>query len=322
MAVNPDTGLLEQPAAGTVEPAKTVLPSDEISSQAEASTYEAERRQIDTEKDTVAGQLEGVLSSDSDYIKRAEFKGQEYANSRGLLNSSIAAGASTGAAIDAALPIAQQDADSSLRQGLENQAAANTAASTNAQLQTQVASDNAARVADMEKTQFSELAATGRQNIIAQTELQTTNAKIAAEKFLNDQKVDAADRETFSQSYSEMSRQNDLEVTKIAVDPALSETEKNRLITAQNDRYTSNIQLLADLYSIPITLNENLSVVDSNPETDTGLLFDQPETRTTWPDGSVKTPQEVAEYDQKVADEAATEAARQAARDDNYYGGS
>lgn len=66
---------------------------------------------IDEQKQTVAGQMQGLLNSDSPYMKQAETAGKQYANSRGLLNSSMGAQASQGAAIQAALPIAQQDAN-------------------------------------------------------------------------------------------------------------------------------------------------------------------------------------------------------------------
>lgn len=62
------------------------------------------------EKQTVAGQMNQLLDSDSSYIQQARQSGAEQAASRGLLNSSISAGASQKAAIDAAMPIAQQDA--------------------------------------------------------------------------------------------------------------------------------------------------------------------------------------------------------------------
>ena len=61
-------------------------------------------------KETVAGQMTGLLQHNSPYIKQARQSGQNYAAKRGLLNSSMAAGASHKAAISAALPIAQQDA--------------------------------------------------------------------------------------------------------------------------------------------------------------------------------------------------------------------
>lgn len=60
---------------------------------------------------SVKNQLTGLLSQDSDYMKRADTKGAQYSNQRGLLNSSIGATAAHTAAIDAALPIATADAD-------------------------------------------------------------------------------------------------------------------------------------------------------------------------------------------------------------------
>lgn len=59
---------------------------------------------------TVSGQINTLLAQDSPYLKEARARSQRQANSRGLINSSIAAGAGESAAINAALPIAQQDA--------------------------------------------------------------------------------------------------------------------------------------------------------------------------------------------------------------------
>lgn len=59
---------------------------------------------------TVAGLLDGLLSSDSRYIQLARQQGLRTGASRGLLNGSLSAGASEAAAIAAALPIASQDA--------------------------------------------------------------------------------------------------------------------------------------------------------------------------------------------------------------------
>jgi len=58
----------------------------------------------------VSNQLSKLLQQDNPYMQRAVARANEYSNSRCLLNSSIAAGAGTAAAIDSALPIAQQDA--------------------------------------------------------------------------------------------------------------------------------------------------------------------------------------------------------------------
>lgn len=57
--------------------------------------------------------LQGLLAGNSPYITQARTQATQMANSRGLLNSSIAAGNAQAAAIQAALPIASQDAQAS-----------------------------------------------------------------------------------------------------------------------------------------------------------------------------------------------------------------
>lgn len=59
---------------------------------------------------TSAGQLDQILDSNSPLMQRAAIQGQQYANARGLLNSSMASEAAQGAMIDRATPLAQQDA--------------------------------------------------------------------------------------------------------------------------------------------------------------------------------------------------------------------
>jgi hypothetical protein len=81
----------------------------------DASSY------VDNAKSTVAGQLESLLSADSPYIKRQEDKAKEMSASRGMLNSTLAAQAGRTAAIEAALPIAQQDASEYNKFALQQQ---------------------------------------------------------------------------------------------------------------------------------------------------------------------------------------------------------
>lgn len=64
-----------------------------------------------TPNELVANQLQALLQSDSPYMRNAEQRGLEHAASRGNLNSSIAAGSARRAALEAATPIAQADAD-------------------------------------------------------------------------------------------------------------------------------------------------------------------------------------------------------------------
>lgn len=60
--------------------------------------------------------LNQLLNSDSLHMQQAKQQGMNTAASRGLINSSIAAGASQQAAVNAAAPIAQADANTALQQ--------------------------------------------------------------------------------------------------------------------------------------------------------------------------------------------------------------
>lgn len=98
---------------------------DNIANSAEAARYEATGRPrgmtgrdfdsgnfIDSvdPRATVEGRMAGLLDQDNRLMKMAETEGLQTANSRGLLNSSMAVGAAQDAMARQALPIARQDA--------------------------------------------------------------------------------------------------------------------------------------------------------------------------------------------------------------------
>lgn len=92
-----------------------------------AEGYDPERVGV-TEEMTVAGQLESITGADSPLMRQARQQGLLESARRGLLNSSIAAGAAQGAVVRQALPIAQQDAATFFQAARDNMAAANRAA--------------------------------------------------------------------------------------------------------------------------------------------------------------------------------------------------
>ncbi len=59
---------------------------------------------------TVQGQLQQIIATDSPLMQQARARAMQTANARGMLNSSMAASAGESAMYDAAMPIAQQDA--------------------------------------------------------------------------------------------------------------------------------------------------------------------------------------------------------------------
>ncbi len=82
---------------------------------------------------TTEGLLNSLLSEDSVYIQRARDRAAISAKERGLQNTTMAAGAGEAAAIDAALPIAAQDAQIYQNQSLANQGYSNQSSMFNAE---------------------------------------------------------------------------------------------------------------------------------------------------------------------------------------------
>lgn len=118
------------------------------------------------EDDSVSGKLNGLLASDSPYIKQARQAGTRDAAKRGLLNSSIAAGSAETAAIAAAAPIASQEASQ-------------TAQKNQATLEGNINYDNTSRL----QTQQDDAALTRqRDQNVATSALQTQSDQSALER--------------------------------------------------------------------------------------------------------------------------------------------
>lgn len=104
------------------------------------------------EDDSVTGKLNALTATDSPLMQQARTGAASYANKRGLLNSSIAAGAGEDAAIRAALPVASQEASQAAQKNLT----AMNLGSSERVAQMNVASTDkrylAAATADLQKT--------------------------------------------------------------------------------------------------------------------------------------------------------------------------
>ena len=106
------------------------------------SQFGATTREVQDEE-LVSNQLNNLLQEDGAFIQNALQRGRELAQDRGALSSSIFAGASQRAAIDAALPIASADAQAFQRAASENMAALNQNTLAKLQASTNIAISNA-----------------------------------------------------------------------------------------------------------------------------------------------------------------------------------
>lgn len=102
--------LLEQQKATTtqVDPSKSVANTYDLNAAAGPAKDPAKLEVND--QMLASKQLDGILAKDNPLFQKARARASAAANARGLLNSSIAVGAGESAMIDAALPLAQQDA--------------------------------------------------------------------------------------------------------------------------------------------------------------------------------------------------------------------
>lgn len=98
-----------------------MTPKPEESSTLANPNTVTELGKINEKTDTVQGQLSGLMEKDSPFLQQARTRAAQTANSRGLLNSTMAASAGEAAAYDAALPVAAKDADINLSQRQLNQ---------------------------------------------------------------------------------------------------------------------------------------------------------------------------------------------------------
>jgi hypothetical protein len=96
-----------------------------------ASTAGLTTNSVNTDQ-TVAGQLKGIIDDNSPLLQQARTQALANANSRGLLNSSMAETGAQSAVLSAALPIAQQDASANFSNAEHNMDASNTNAQFNA----------------------------------------------------------------------------------------------------------------------------------------------------------------------------------------------
>lgn len=157
-------GLIENEMGGTL--IKPMLPEDNLA-QATSVGIDPERRTIDAAKESVAGQLDSLLKSGSPLLERARAGATQTANSRGLVNSTMAAQAGEAAAIDAALPIANADANIYGTAARDNQAAGNTALQISADATNKASMVNADSANQMALQSLRGNQATGLANIEA-----------------------------------------------------------------------------------------------------------------------------------------------------------
>ncbi len=231
-------------------------------------------------EDMVSWQMEQLLNQDSPYMQIARQRAEEQAQRFGLLGSSMSVGASHRAAIESALPIAQQDAQTSAKFSLQQQAAENQIGTIEAEtelgsalMMQRMALEKQAQVLD----QSFKLAAQGldfeSQTILADIQgrwqLVTNDANLrleaALKEKLNNQQIDAETVASVRAASADLVQNYQISVEELLKDPdflqlgsaTIQQTLNNMLATT-----TASIQFMAD--SSGINLDDFLDDFDAN----------------------------------------------------------
>lgn len=192
--VNATGGLISAPAQATAaqtRPSTTATAERAVATGAKATGFEA-LTQDTPDAELASSQLNKITSQDSPLIKRARQEGLVNANRRGLLNSSIAAGAAEGAIVDRATPLAQQNAQILQQQRLQNQTDTNRSREVSSGRETDVSVFNAGQSND-----------TSRLNAQLGTDIARRNADAADEMA----RLDAQMQTAVSQGNAELANQ-------------------------------------------------------------------------------------------------------------------
>jgi hypothetical protein len=241
---------------------------------ATAAGYSPTTRQINKPTDTVQGQMESILATDSPLMQRARTIAKQGMAQRGLVNSSMSQGAGVAAMIDRATPIASQDANAYNQTASENMSAVNMAGQFNAgetnkfglqrNDQTFTAGENAAQRSFTSGENAADRAAQLRiaeTNIRAQENLQTAQQTFtAAQNSLDrDQQVaitklnndfnNASTSKTFA---ANLALATSSAVNAIATDPNLNPDSKRVAIQNAVDNANSTMQWGSTFYNTPL----------------------------------------------------------------------
>lgn len=247
---------------------------------------EEEEKYKPAEEETVAGQMGGLLSSGSSYLEAAKTRGEQFANRRGLLNTSMAAGATEAEAIKAALPIAQQDAGYMQSRGLEAQkgdiqsglyktqgrisggllAQEGTQAKELSKLGYTQEAGLAAQKGEIQ-TGLTELEAGKRSELSAQEATQATeieniqqvgaNYRLGLE---NDIKMQLAgvelasqERTALGEAMTEMGKQFEDNLSNVQRDPNVKSENKTSVIESIQRAYQADLTSLSNIYGVEIS---------------------------------------------------------------------
>lgn len=236
--------------------------------------------QVDESKGTVQGQVDSLLSKGSPLVDRARAGAMATANKRGLLNSTMAAGAGEAAAIDSVLPIAGADAATFDSNRRLNDATQNAALQNNANALNQTANTQAGfnQQTEVQKTQGEQQQAaitkqgeinTGLQNLQGQQQLQNVAAQGEQERQTQELRGDQA------KDIADMQAKNQLDLQNLKGDQATN-------VIQVESEYKNLLQTNVTAASFYTSMLSSMSAIAGNANIDAAGKQQEMDNMTQW----------------------------------------
>lgn len=237
-------GLIDTELGGTKE--KDVLGSGTML-QSTATGFDPEKRAV-TSQETVSGQLDEILKTDSPLLQRARARAAEQSNARGLINSTMGAQAGEAAVIDAALPIAAADATAYGTAARDNQVVKNASLQFNAESANRSAAQNVTEANQFSLTKLRGEVDTGLQA------LRGNQATVLAEIESNYKQLMQANSSAAS-TFNEALAQ----ISTILRDPNTSAEQKSSAVAAANNLLQSSLEVTGSVANLDLGALLNFS---------------------------------------------------------------
>lgn len=236
----------QQAVAAQVDAATTYEAKQAALARLEAvKSYAAQMWQV-TPDQTVRGQLEEILKEDGALMQQASSRAMQQMNARGLLNSSLAVGASQSALYDAAMPIATADAGTYAN-----------AARTNAQYKNEAERFNAEQANTSNRLAFTEGNATNKFNAAAENDA----ARFAAEQQNSNDRLNVQLQTQVNQANA--AAQNSLKQAQLQAETSLKNAQISSQTTVQvaemNRQYSQLASLSTTSSSLLTSYNSDIN---------------------------------------------------------------
>ena len=201
---------------------------------------------------TVENQMAGLLSGESPYMAAARNKAMRTANQRGLLNTTMAAGAGEKAAIESAMPIATQDA--AYLQGSAGKTQEARLQSGLYEKQGEISKDIATHeggIASGLSTQEA-LQARELEGIVQSGANLRQQAELDMKKVLATMELGNNEKTAYAGAVTDMGDRFMAELNNIQRDPNVTTEAKTAAIATLQEAYKQNLQTLSSIYSVSI----------------------------------------------------------------------